>query len=466
MAELQPAVLFRYENWVNTGPSMSDQSKEASIQVDCDFTGYRYWTLIFKQRSNHTADSWAQTGFVVGMAGGNNDLQNWTAQLEVKPTYDTATYNYKMLRRNNLTPVNQNVYYQSWDGNGLTNKCYYYSLIGFDDLATYKLVCNTSTKDTKIYVDGIYMGHGTLDFRTGSIGKPQGQMSLLKTWAVGRYQSNQCTSYIGDVWIFGCQSQEEAERYNGGYPDNKTHGIYLVHESTLVPAGKRMVSDQYGRMYGWVSKDPRSKVDPTPLGPSTPDMTWSSSSTYDGTTVDIPDTTAVGRYVIFLFDFKMRYSGDYTYLFINADQNGNERIMRFSTQISSGYDTGGKSPVGIYVKQTVSPNAILWNFTPATQQESNMGTIEYSSIRTKIWYMSSKNLTDYHRYKVILDTQSSDRACKIFIDGVYVGTEIQPSAGAVNTYASFTQRSQRSYIKNIIIAETNDLTQAEAYTGD
>jgi hypothetical protein len=161
----------------------------------------------------------------------------------------------------------------------------------------------------------------------------------------------------------------------------------------------------------------------------------------------------------------MRYSGDYTWLYISGIED-EDRIMRFNTQISSGYDTGGKSPVGIYSKQTASPNAIRWNFTPATQQESNMSTIEYSSVRTKIWYMKSKNLTDYHRYKVILDTQSSDRACKIFIDGAYVGTEIQHSVGALNNYGSFTQRSQRSYIKNIIIAETNDLTQAEAYTGD
>ena len=254
MAELQPAVLFRYENWIHA-VSQSESLNEARIDVNVSFTGYKYWTLIFSQRASKGNGDRYQDGFVIGMSGGNNDAQNWIAQLE--------DLDYKLLRRNNFTSVDGSVAIQQWG----SSNCYYTYRHKFEDLVTYKFVCDIQNKRMYCYLNQVYIGYGPLNFPT--IQYPNGRLEVLKTWA--QLGDSNCISYLGDVWLYGCQTLNDAKNYNGGEVDDRSMGKFLVHHSSH-ESGRKMVSDQYGRMYGWVRK-----VDPyiPPVPPDDP--TWNPS---------------------------------------------------------------------------------------------------------------------------------------------------------------------------------------------
>lgn len=236
MAELQPAVLFRYENWIHA-VSQAESQNEASINVNVAFNGYRYWTLIFSQRATKGNGSRYQDGFVIGMSGGNNDSQNWIAQLE--------DIDYKLIRRNNFTGVDGSIGSKAW----YSSDCYYTQRHNFEDLVTYKFVCDTLNKRMYCYMNQIYLGYGPLNFPTNQYSN--GRLEVLKTWA--QLGDSNCVSYIGDVWLYGAQTLEDATNYNGGEGEIVSQGKFLVHHSTH-SSGRKMASDQSGRMYGWKIK--------------------------------------------------------------------------------------------------------------------------------------------------------------------------------------------------------------------
>jgi hypothetical protein len=253
MAELQPAVLFRYENWIHA-VSQAESANEARIDVNVSFNGYRYWTLIFSQRATKGTGSRYQDGFVIGMSGGNNDTQNWIGEVE--------DLDVKMIRRgsNNFTATNAYVR----DVTQYIGHIYYNSYHRYEDLVTYKFVCDTQAKRMYCYMNEAYLGYGPLNFPTTEYSN--GRLEVLKTWA--QLGDSNCVSYLGDVWLWGCQTLEDAEDYNGGYkPGHKSQGTFLVHHSTH-PSGRKMVSDSSHRMYGWKIGDPyEPPVPPDPFVP-------------------------------------------------------------------------------------------------------------------------------------------------------------------------------------------------------
>lgn len=252
MAELQPAVLFRYENWIHA-VSQAESANEARIDVNVAFNGYRYWTLIFSQRASKGTGSRYQDGFVIGMSGGNNDTQNWIGEVE--------DLDVKMIRRGSGNFTATSGYVR--DVTQYIGHIYYNWYHGYEDLVTYKFVCDTQTKTVRCYINQAYMGYGPLNFPTTEYSN--GRLEVLKTWA--QLGDSNCISYLGDVWLYGCQTLEDAEDYNGGYnPGHKSHGEFLVHHSSH-PSGRKMVSDSSHRMYGWKIGD---TYDP-PVPPDPPE---------------------------------------------------------------------------------------------------------------------------------------------------------------------------------------------------
>ena len=442
MAELQPAVLFRYENWIHA-VSQAETQNEARIDVNVAFNGYRYWTLIFSQRASKGTGSRYQDGFVIGMSGGNNDTQNWIGEIE--------DLDFKMIRRgtDNFTKVSDDVSDTTqWIGH-----VYFSTRHGFEDLVTYKFICDTQTKVVRAYMNQIYLGYGTLNFPTAEYSN--GRLEVLKTWA--QLGDSNCVSYLGDVWLWGCQTLEDAEGYNGGYnPGHKSKGQFLVHHSTH-PSGMKMVSDSSHRMYGWKIGDPYDPLVP----PDNPDdpinrliETYKQPAETDSMTTFSISKVCSLRYLILTFD---------------------HRISRSTVKSDMKFRTGTSSQIGS------SSSDLAWDALKTTSMSDykalyfgstfNVDQSQYSNVASALnpggsigraYYYTAIPATTWARYKIVIDRV--DLTVRVYLNNSYIGYGDTWSRTAINSYGSMSTANE--FIKNLKIAEATNLATAEAYTGD
>lgn len=430
MAELQPAVLFRYENWIHA-VSQAESANEARIDVNVAFNGYRYWTLIFSQRASKGTGARYQDGFVIGMSGGNNDTQNWIGEVE--------DLDVKMIRRgsNNFTSASSYVR----DVTQYIGHIYYNWYHGYEDLVTYKFVCDTQTKTVRCYMNQVYMGYGPLNFPTTEYSN--GRLEVLKTWA--QLGDSNCISYLGDVWLWGCQTLEDAEDYNGGYnPGHKSHGKFLVHHSTH-PSGRKMVSDPSHRMYGWKIGDPyEPPVPPDPVDPPTTTMTTLSSldGSYSGTTTQtltgMPSTVS-DRYVMYFWIGNLTQVGDY-YLYNSSKGMTDAYLWRMRSGLAKTSGAGSATNRQGFVALTKSGGAMAtpvvgWVDDPDTASSlavCNRDGWTYKSYTG--WTTASQSGWSFNslQFKIIIDQQEG--VAHVYIGSVHMGYAILELDGLFDTF--------------------------------